>query len=90
MTYEQYSTHAYTGDIESVKNRVLSNSHSPKSETIQWPAKFDIFTNKENSTLTAFSVTESHALSEFVGSTLYLHHRPATNSLGGFLDINTK
>jgi hypothetical protein len=87
MTYSQYSDNAYTGDAESIKNRISSNSNDSSSETSSWPSKFDIFTSKENSSATDFAVTEEHTLSEFNGSKLYLHHRPASNTGGSFMDI---
>lgn len=89
MSYEQYSENAYTGDVESVKNRIPSNSNAPTPEKVYWPTKFDIFVNKENASLSDFSVIERHSTAELDGSTLYLHHRPATNGSGGFMDITT-
>ena len=87
MAYEQYSTQAYTGDVESAKNRIPSNSHATTPDQVLWPDRLDVFTNKENTSLADYAVTENHGLGELDGSTLYLHHRPATNSQGGFLDI---
>lgn len=84
MGYSQHSSHAYSGDVENIKHRVSSNSNAPSSEQIRWPEKFDLFTNKENSSSVDFSVVESHAPADLVGSTLYLDHRPASDMSGNF------
>lgn len=83
MTYTQYTTSPITGYDEATKNRIDSNSNSPRSEAIQYPTRFDLFVNKENSSIGAFAVTEEHTLSQLAGSTLYLDHRPASDTTGG-------
>lgn len=88
MAYEQYSEDAYTGSVESVKNRISSNSYSSKSEDIQWPLKLDLWTNKENTSSTYFTVTESYATSDIDESNrLYLNHRPAVDVSGDIQSI---
>lgn len=83
MTYSQYNDIAITGFDESIKNRVDNNSNSSNSETSSYPNKFDLFVNKENSSVGSFSVTETHTLSQLAGSTLYLDHRPSVDYTGG-------
>jgi len=83
MAYEQYSDQAYTGGVESAKNRISSNSNSPDAETIGFPNTFDLFVNKENASLGGFAVTEEHATADIDGSVLFLDHRPAVDVTGG-------
>jgi len=83
MSYEQYSLNAFSGYPEDIKHRVSSNSASTSSEDAQFPTKFDVFVNKENSSLGGYSVIEQHTLGQFVGSTLYLDHRPSVDTTGG-------
>lgn len=82
MTYNQYSINAQTGAPEAGKNRLSSNSNDSGSDTILWPAKFDLLSNKENSSLADFSATERHALTDIQSTLLYLDHRPATDLSG--------
>ena len=82
MTYDQYSINAQTGAPEAGKNRLSSNSNDSSSETVLWPAKFDLLTNKENSSLSDFSVTEEHASGDISSTLLYLDHRPASDLSG--------
>jgi hypothetical protein len=83
MTYQQYSDTPITGYSESIINRIDNNSNSSNSDTSQYPTKFDLFVNKQNTSLGAFSVTETHTTSQIIGSTLYLDHRPAVDQTGG-------
>ena len=83
MTYQQYSDTPITGYSESIVNRIDNNSNSSNSDISQYPTKFDLFVNKQNTSLGAFSVTETHTTSQIVGSTLYLDHRPAVDQTGG-------
>ena len=87
MTYSQYSNTPITGYSEAIKNRIDNNSNAANSEAAAYPAKFDLFVNKENTSLGAFSVTETHLLSQLAGSTLYLDHRPAVDATGGVASI---
>lgn len=82
MTYNQYSTNAQTGAPEAGKNRLSSNSNATSAESILWPAKFDLFSNKENSTMSDFAVIEEHSTANIAGSLLYLDHRPASDLSG--------
>ena len=82
MTYNQYSTNAQTGATEAGKNRLSSNSNAANAETILWPAKFDLFSNKENTSMSDFAVVEEHASSSISTSLLYLDHRPASDLSG--------
>jgi len=83
MTYNQYTNTPVTGYSESVKNRIDNNSNAANSEASAFPTKFDLFVNKENTSIGAYAVTETHTLSQIVGSTLYLDHRPAVDYTGG-------
>ena len=94
MSYSQYSIYAYTGNTESIKNRIPNNAYdAPSAEYIGFPSKFDVFVNKDNATQGGFPVTETHTLSSLVGDTLYLDHRPdqdsAFSSSDGTLDTAT-
>lgn len=83
MTYNQFSSYALTGLSASVKNFVDNNSNSSNSEVSSYPNKFDIFVNKENSSIGSFSVTEQHTLDQINGTMLYLDHRPTVDVTGG-------
>lgn len=83
MTYSQYNDIPITGYSEAILNRVDNNSNSSNAESSSYPNKFDLFVNKENSSVGSFSVTETHTLTQLAGTTLYLDHRPSVNYTGG-------
>ena len=90
MSYEQYSSYGYTGDVEAAKNRIPNNAYdSNLAEAVEFPNKYDLFVNKDNTTVGAFSVVESHTLDDLNGSTLYLDHRPDVDANGTPVTISS-
>jgi hypothetical protein len=83
MTYNQFSSYALTGLSASVKNFVDNNSNATNSEVSLYPNKFDVFVNKENSSIGSFAITEQHTLDQINGGVLYLDHRPSVDVTGG-------
>lgn len=87
MTYDIFSIHAPTG--ESATRVVSTNENSLYGREIGFPSNLDLYTRHISDADGSQSVVESRSLSELVGSRLYLHHRPLTNTSGQATTITT-
>jgi hypothetical protein len=90
MVYNQYSSYAYTGNVEGVKNRISSNSaDTNNSEDTLFPIAYDLFVNKENASNAGFGVSEQHSTADLAGSKVYLDHRLFVDTTGGYAGITS-
>lgn len=85
MTYSIFSDHAPTG--ESATRVVSSNSYSTKGRSIGYPNNFDLYTRYIADEDGSQTIVESRAVTDLIGSRLYLYHRPLVNSDGSVSTI---
>lgn len=90
MVYNTFSIHAPTGANDNAKIIVSPNEYAAEGRNIGFPSRLSVYVNKQPTTDGSFSVSEQHAVSDVIGSRVYLYHRPLVGVTGGIVSLNVQ